>query len=465
MTSTASKRRDIEARALSEFPLIDGWVGSTSFPDESSLDRLRLQRLRSAVARAGRIPFYRDLWRGIDLDPREIGSVSDLASLPAFDVEDVRLSLDQEPPFGRHHDLRDGFARVQFSGGTTGTPRPVAYTYWDRVLGEIMHARCLAMHGTDARDVVVNSMAYGPHNAAIAFDGALHRYVGAAVLPLSTGHVTSSVKQVSMLAKYGVTQVVASADYLVHLGRVAVAGGYDLRTDFSLERFTTIGDVAPLEAMWDLPAFSCYGTFELQMCATECQARDGWHLWEDAYVTWLRDPISEQRVPVGQRGELIVTSLWSEAFPIINLNTRDVSSVRERNECPCGVWFEKMDGFLGRSDSMVKVRGINVWPEAVGTVLADAAGQHVEYLCVVTQQDGRDDLTVFGEFPAGTSELDVKGHLKEKLGVLIRVEPVAHGGLARVTRRDTAAKTVRFIDRRSTTTDELSVDSGGAPIL
>jgi phenylacetate-CoA ligase len=464
MNSVRTRRIMTEATAISEYPLADELIkllGTTL--DEAALETLRLTRLRAAVTRASQLPFYRDLWRGIDLDPRDVTSISDLESLPIFDIEDVRASIDAVPPFGRHQQLDDDLARVQFSGGTTGLPRPVAYTYWDRVLGEIMHARCLTKHGATERDWIINSMSYGPHNAAIAFDGAIHRYVGGTVLPLSTGHVTPSANQMRMMAQYGVTHVIASADYLIHLGKAATEAGYGLASDFALRSFTTIGDQKPVEELWGRPAYSCYGTFELQMCATECESRNGWHLWEDAYVVWVRDRNAGAALGPGGRGELIVTSLWSEGFPIVNLNTRDVSVLTARGECPCGVWFARLDGFHGRSDSMVKVRGINVWPEAVGTVLAESLEQHVEFLCVATRQDSRDDLTVFVELPEGTAHIDLVERMKTRLGVALPIRPVSPGGLTRLTRRDTAAKTTRFVDKRPMTTVDIGTDRNGAP--
>lgn len=424
-------------------------------PEE--LEQLRVARLRETVRRASNLPFYRERWDEVGLTPEDITSTSDLAVLPTFDVDDIRQSLEAAPPFGGHQSAGPGGwarepHRIQFSGGTTGVPRPVLYTGADREVGSIMMARTLWAQDVRPGDVAVVSWGYGPHNAATIYTEAMYRWLGVLVIPASTGNVTSSEKQLEYAARYRATTLLATADYLLHLAKLAEELGYDLQEDFAFRSFPTIGDTDAVEEAWGRPAYNCYGTYEMQTCAAECRERGGLHVWEDGYILECVDVDDETVLPEGQRGNLVVTSLYSEAFPLVRFNTMDLSSlVPTSTSCGCGLPFAKIEGFQGRSDTMVKLRGINVWPEALGRITDEDPRTNGEYFCVAERQDGRDFMTVFVEVegePAPELELELADELQRRLGVRVDVSARPAGSLAESTGRGKLSKLRRFEDRR-----------------
>lgn len=422
---------------------------------------LQLQRLRDLLHRAWETDFYRRRWQEIDFHPADLRSLDDLRLLPPYTVDDLRNSLDRNPPWGEHHridPLRHGHLmplRAYFSGGTTGKARPVVYTPRDRALVSLMQARTHYLQGVRPGDIVINAWQYGLHQGAWVIDEAAHRWIGAMPLTASTGNVTSSEKQLLFARDYKASTVLTTSDYLIHLARVAEKLGYDLQEDFSFRHFPTAaaGDTGPVERVWGRPAYDCYGTYELSSLAAECEAKDGLHIWDDGYIVEVVHPQTGEPVAEGESGNLVVTSLYLEAFPVVRYNTLDVSRLLGYQECACGLATTKMDPFQSRSDTMIKLRGINVWPEAIGKIVTGFEGVTGEYFCVVERVDERDQMTVKVETvdaAAGESlRAAIEDALKSQLGVRIEVEPVGADSLDSLTGKGRVGKLRRLADVRS----------------
>lgn len=419
-------------------------------------ESIRLRRARQTIERAFGHGFYRKHWATAGFEPGDFHSLDQLAAIPAYTVNDLRESLEQHPPFGNHQAPFGGGwpqtpHRLQFSGGTTGMPRPMLYSAHDREIHEIIHARHLWAQGVRPGDTAIVSFAYGPHNAAAALHEALYRWLGVLVIAASTGNVTASEKQLAMASRYKATTVLSMNDYLLRLADQARGLGYDLANDFAFRTFPTLGDTRAVEEAWGRPAYDHYGTYELAAAAFECEMRGGLHVQEDVYAMQIVDVDTGAPVADGDKGNMVFTSLYHEAYPIVRFNTLDVARFLPEGRCACGLSHRKIAGFEGRSDTMVKLRGINIWPDALGRIVSEHPASNGEFFCVATRNNRRDELTVLveadsGAHPGLASELE--NRIRAQTGVQIPVELVAIGGLAEQTGRGARSKPRRFEDRR-----------------
>jgi len=426
-------------------------------PDE--IERVQLERLQARAASAARVPFFGKRWAEAGFDPASIHTLDDLWRAPAYTVDDIRTSIDAHPPWGDYQgvlpaDSLDEPMRVYMSGGTTGISRPTFYTQWDRDVGALLTARALYMQGIRPGDTVLNSWLYGTHNGAWVFDEALYRWLNCVVVTASAGTVTSSERQVQLAIDYGATAVLTTGDYLLRLADVARDMGYDPKSDFNIRALPNIGDRELLEQTFGVECFNSYGFHEVQWVSVECPAHDGLHIFEDAFVVQIVDPDTGAGLPDGELGSICITELYKTGSPQFRYNIMDLSYLYPRGQCSCGSWLRKMAPFAGRGDNMVKLRGINVWPEAVGEIAMAVDGVGPDYFVRAIRENHRDEMVVAvvsdrppGEYPAIGDT--VAARLKERLGVRITVEVVAPGALDASTEAGVAPKLKRFRDDRN----------------
>ena len=422
------------------------------------IERVQLARLRARALAAAKVPFFERRWEEAGFDPRSIDSVDDLWRAPAYTVDDIRKSIDAHPPWGDYQAVTPADAaheplRVYMSGGTTGKSRPTFYTQWDREVGAVLTARALYMQGIRPGDVVLNSWAYGTHNGAFAFDEALHRWLNCVVLTTSTGNVTSSERQVELAIEYGATAILTTGDYLLRLADAARDLGYDPATDLKIRALPNIGDRELLEATFGAECFHSYGFHEVQWVSVECPEHDGLHIFEDAFVVQIVDPETGERLPDGELGAICITELYKTGSPQFRYNIMDLSYLYPREQCACGSWLRRMAPFAGRADNMVKLRGVNVWPEGVGEIAMSVPGVAPDWFVRAVRADNRDELIVSVVSDRDPSEFAAVGaavedRLKERLGVRIAAEVVRPGALDEWTEVNVAPKLKRFRDER-----------------
>jgi phenylacetate-CoA ligase len=425
-------------------------------PDE--IERTQLERLRRRARAAGRVPFFRRLWSGAGFDPASLGSLEDLWRAPVYTVDDIRKSIEAYPPYGDYQGVTPESARhepmrVFMSGGTTGKSRPTFYTQWDREVGALLTARALYRQGIRPGDVVLNSWSYGLHNGAFSFDEALHRWLNCVVITASTGSVTSSRRQVELAMEYGAAAILTTGDYLLRLAEVARELGYDPKRDLKLRALPNIGDARVLEETFGVEYFASYGFHEVQWVAIECPAHDGLHIFEDAFIVQIVDPETGVRLADGETGAIVVTELYKTGSPQFRYNIMDLSFLHPRERCACGSWLRRMGRFQGRGDNMVKLRGINLWPEGVGEVATSVAEVDTDYFVRALREGGRDEMVVAvvsSAAPARFPEIAdaVERRLHERFGVKIRAQVVRPGALDEWTEISTSPKPKRFRDER-----------------
>src|SRR5438067_7703899 len=396
-------RRQHQAVDLDEiarlFPPPPEYFETAWYDPPEVIERKQLERLKNKAMHAARIPFHARRFAEVGFDPRAVRSLDDLWQAPWYTVDDIRKSIDEHPPWGDYQGVTPVEAlrepmRVYMSGGTTGKSRPTFYTQWDREVGAVLTARALYMQGIRPRDVVLNSWAYGTHNGAFAFDEALHRWLNCVVLTTGTGNVTSSERQVELAIQYEAAAILTTRDYLLRLADVARAMGYDPANDFRLHALPNIGDRALLESTFGVECFHSYGFHEVQWVSVECPAHDGLHIFEDAFVVEIVDPETGALLPDGELGAICVTELYKTGSPQFRYNIMDLSFLYPRGQCECGSWLRKLAPFGGRGDNMGKLRGVHVWPEAVGELAVSVDGVGPDWFVRAVRRDGRDELVV-----------------------------------------------------------------------
>ena len=426
--------------------------------DPDAIAATQLSRLQDRARRAATVPFFRDRWAAAGVGPHDLHTVDDLWRFPAYTVDDIRRSIDAHPPYGDYQGVVPEDAirepmRAFMSGGTTGKSRPTFYTQWDRDVGALLTARALYQQGIRPGDVVLNSWAYGLHNGAFSFDEALHRWLNCVVLTTSTGNVTSTERQVELAIEYGASAICTTGDYLLRIADAAKAMGYDPKVDLKLRALPNIGDPDVLAATFGVEYFRSYGFHEVQWVSVECPAHDGLHIFEDAYVVQIVDPETGEQIPDGELGAIVITELYKTGSPQFRYNIMDLSWLYPREQCACGSWLRRMGPFSGRGDNMVKLRGINLWPEGVGEVACAVDGVEPDYFVRVWRDANRDEMEI-----AVVSATDPRAHgavrdelervLQQRFGVKIHARVVAPGALDDDTELHTSPKPKRFRDER-----------------
>jgi phenylacetate-CoA ligase len=440
------------------FPPPPEYFESAFFDDEETVARRQLVRLKDRAWQAYQVSFFRRRWDEAGFHPNDIRSLDDLWKAPFYTVDDLRRSIEAHPPYGDYQGvtpetIRREPIRVHMSGGTTGKSRPTFYTAWDRAVQGVANARMLYRQGVRPGDVVLNSWAYGPHNGAFCFDEAAYWWLNCLVIPTSTGNVTSTDRQVEMAIQYGASAILTTGDYLLRIADAAEELGYDLRKDMNLQALSNIGDNETLTARFGLECYNGYGFHELGTIAVECPAHDGLHIFEDMVIVQVVDIETGEPMPDGQLGSLCVTELCKTGSPQFRYNIMDLSYLYPPGRCVCGSTMRRIGPFSGRGDNMVKLRGINVWPEGVGEIAISVDGTTPDYFVRAVRSGNRDELllSVVSDRDASTFDSigeEVERRLQARLGVKIRTEVVTPGALDALTELHTSPKPKRFRDER-----------------
>ncbi|MFS3130757.1 phenylacetate--CoA ligase family protein [Nocardioides sp. Bht2] len=426
-------------------------------PDE--IDRKKLARLQRRAVAAYEIPFHRDRWKAAGVSPQDLVALSDVGDFPTYDVDDIRASIDAHPPLGNYQgaDIDDLLAnplRIHSSGGTTGKQRPTLYTAWDREAGALLMARGLYLQGVRPGDTVLNSWSYGLHNGAFIFDEAVWGWLNCLVITTSTGNVTSTRKQVELARDYGASAILTTGPYMVRLAEEAAAMGLDLRKDLKLTCLPmNVGSEEAVEELYGMPVLRSYGFHEVQTISSECPARKGLHIFEDAFHAQVVDPETGEELPDGELGSLVITEMYKTGSAQFRYNTLDLAALMPREQCECGSWQRRMTPFAGRADNMVKLRGVNVWPEGVGALVADVDGASSEYFVTARRDGVNESLTA--SITVASPEVDpadlkerVARHLHQAFGIVIEVEVLSREHLDQLTELATSPKPKRFGDLR-----------------
>jgi phenylacetate-CoA ligase len=346
---------------------------------------------------------------------------------------------------------------LQTSGGTTGLPRPMLYCPQDRETMAILGGRRFALHGIRPGDMVLVTYSLGLGNGGMAPREALWRYTGAVPVMTGSGANTPTRRQIEIVKAWGVQAILGFPSYLRHMALVARDEmGIDPRGLGVRLLGTHLGmdNRRQLEELWNAPAFDMYGTHESGMLAAECRHQSGMHVQEDAFILEIADPETGELLPDGEKGTVYITTLYKYGAPQIRFNVNDLSAFRT-DACPCGGTMRRLERIFGRNDNMIKLRGVNVFPEAIGATVGEDRRTNGEFFCFVDRlgEAAVDRMEVMIEIPDARVDRaavrdDLERRLKEVLGVKVAVTPVDKGALDVHTGTSQTSKNKRVLDRR-----------------
>lgn len=395
------------------------------------MTKLQSERLVATVKRCyEKVPFYRRKMDERGIKPEDIKSIADVTKLPFTTKYDLR----DEYPFGLQAVPMDQIRRIHASSGTTGKPVVGTYTQADLDMWSECCARVFAVGDIGPGDVVQVSYGYGLFTGGLgAHDGAAK--LGAIQLPTSAGN---SEKQIMMMQDMGTAAICCTPSYALHLAEVIEKNKVDvsklkLRVGFFGAEPWTWGIRRELEAKLHIKAIDIYGLTE--MCGPgvggECQYQDGTHIWEDYFLPEIVNPETLEPVAPGEVGELVITSLCKEAMPILRYRTRDLSSLNYE-PCKCGRTAVRLGKVLGRSDDMLIIRGVNVFPSQIETVLTEFPAFTPQYFITVDRKGNEDtfdlDVELREEFfsPNPGKQMPFIKPLYDRLVSLTGIKPNIH---------------------------------------
>jgi len=418
-----------------------------------ALESLQLKRLQQTVARvAETVPLYRDSFKRSGLSADKLTTLEHLQDLPFTVKQDMRDNY----PYGLFAVPLEEIVRIHASSGTTGKPTVVGYTRKDIDNWSEMMARSFVAAGTHKGDVIHNAYGYGLFTGGLGAHYGAER-VGASVIPMSGGN---SKKQLMIMQDFGSTVLTCTPSYSLYLAEIAAEEGIDIR---SLKLKVGIFGAEPwseqmrgeIEAALNLKAIDIYGLSEIlgPGVGIEClEAQAGLHIWEDHFIPEIIDPDTCQVLPEGERGELVITTITKEGIPLIRYRTRDITRIISE-PCVCGRTHRRLERMSGRSDDMMIIRGVNVFPSQIESVIFNIEGVEPHYQLIIDREENLDTLEVQVEVNEQTFSDEVKvlqtlannirHEIKVMLGVTCKVRLVEPKTLAR-----SEGKAKRVIDNR-----------------
>ncbi len=414
--------------------------------------KLQLRRLKAVVKRAyEKVPYYRAHFDEAKVSPSGIRTLRDIEKFPFTSKAHLRDAY----PFGMFAVPQEEIVEVHTSSGTTGTPIVAGYTRKDiDVWGEVV-ARCLAMAGTTKGDIVQNCYGYGLFTGGLGIHYGAHR-IGATVVPISAGQTK---RQLEIMRDFGTTIITCTPSYALYLAEAAEEMGID-RVNIKLKAGCFGAEVwsermrDEIERRLHLIALNIYGLTEIigPGVAHECEHKNGLHIFEDHFFPEVISPETLEPLPDGEKGELVLTTLTREGMPMIRFRTKDITALR-REQCKCGRTLVLMDRITGRTDDMLKIRGVQVFPSKIERALLEIKGIEPHYQIIVTRPHHLDEIEVqvelskklFSDEVRHIEDLKkkIEDHIEAAIGLRVKVSLVEPKTLPR-----SEGKAKRVIDKR-----------------
>jgi len=423
-------------------------------PDAETMPREKLTALQTARLNKtlnhvyANVPHYRKKFDAAGVGPADFKSLSDIVRFPFTLKNDLRDNY----PFGMFAVPREQLLRVHASSGTTGKPTVVGYTKRDIDTWADLMARCFACAGAQPGDIVHNAYGYGLFTGGLGAHYGAER-LGCTVVPVSGG---GTERQVTLITDFKANVLCATPSYALNIAEIAHKMGVDLKRSslrvglFGAEPWSDAMR-RDLEVRLGLQAVDVYGLSEIMGPGVACEChsiRSGLHGWEDHFLFEIIDPKTMEPLPMGEAGELVITTLTKEAQPMIRYRTRDITRL-SNTPCACGRTHVRILRVTGRNDDMLIIRGVNVYPSQVEAVLVGFPGIGPHYQIILTRDGALDEMTVEVELEPGfTGDRfrkadEVIHHVKSLIGVTCKVLVKGEGEVPR-----SQGKAVRVVDRR-----------------
>jgi phenylacetate-CoA ligase len=377
------------------------WNEKYECMSRGDMEELQLGRLKAIIHTVyEKIPFYKNSFDRVGVKPGDIKSLSDLTKFPFITKSDLREGY----PFKMFAVPMQDIVRIHSSSGTTGKPVVAGYTRKDIDTWAELMARTLVCAGATGNDIIQNAYGYGLFTGGLGFHYGGER-IGATVIPASGGN---TMRQVMMMQDFGSTVLTATPSYSLYIGEVAAEMGVDIR-ELPL-RLGVLGAEPwsdsmrkEIEGKLNIDALDIYGLTEVigPGVSVECEEKDGLHIFEDHFITEIVDPDTGEPLPYGETGELVFTTLTKEAFPVIRFRTKDITSLNPE-PCECGRTLVRMARISGRSDDMLIIRGVNVFPSQIESILMNMEEAEPHYELVVDKRGVLDELELRVEVSEST---------------------------------------------------------------
>ncbi|MEL7669439.1 phenylacetate--CoA ligase [Methanobacterium sp.] len=428
------------------------WNKEAECMSENDKEALQLKRLQAVVKRAyENVPYYRKRFDEAGVKPEDIKTLKDIEKLPFTTKTDLRDAY----PFGMFAVPEDEIVEVHTTSGTTGKPTVSGYTVKDLdIWGEVI-ARALGMAGAGKKDIIQNAYGYGLFTGGMGVHYGAQK-IGATVVPISAGN---TMRQLEIMEDFGSTVLTCTPSYALYLGEMAEREGISKESIklkagvFGAEMWTEEMR-NEIEKRLNLTALNIYGLTEVigPGVAMECDDKRGLHISDDHFYPEIVDSKTLKTLPEGEKGELVLTTLTREGMPVIRFRTKDVTALR-KGKCSCGRTLIKMDRITGRTDDMLKIRGVIVFPSQIEKALLKIEDLEPHYQIVVTRPQHLDELEVQVETSEKFFSDEVK-HVEEvkkmiedrihsEIGLRVNVTLVEPQSLPR-----SEGKAVRVIDKR-----------------
>ncbi len=428
------------------------WNEEIECMSSSEMRKLQSERLKELVNKVYQnVEFYRKKMDEKGVRPSDIRSIDDISKLPFTNKTDLRDNY----PFGLFAAPMKEIVRIHASSGTTGKPTTVGYTKKDIENWQEVLARCLIMSGVTPEDIVQVSFGYGLFTGGLGIHYGAEN-VGCTVVPISAGNTR---RQLQLMSDFGSTVLACTPSYALHLADAMSEFGYSL-SDMKLK--TGVFGAEPfsenmrleLEKKWGIKAFDIYGLSEIMGpgVANDCEFHDGLHIHEDHFFPEVVDPKTKEPLPDGQQGELVFTTLTKEGIPLLRYNTHDLTTLN-RERCECGRTLVRMKKITGRSDDMLIIRGVNLFPSQIEQVLLEMGETSAHYMLYVDRENNLDIL----ELKVELDETKMVDTIKDLMSLSRKIEHSLHSALGlsvKVTLVEpksiprSEGKAVRVIDNR-----------------
>ena len=428
------------------------WNEKAECMSKDEREELQLKNLQKVVKRAYEtVPYYRKRLDEVGVKPEDIKTMDDIHRLPFTTKDDLRDAY----PFDMFAVPRREIVEVHTSSGTTGKPTVSGYTKKDIEIWSEVMARGLTMFGATEDDIIQNTHGYGLFTGGFGVHYGAQK-IGATVIPISTGQTN---RQIEIMKDFGATILIVTPSYGLYLAEVAEEEGLDINemkleaVGFGAEMWTEEMR-QEIQRRFNASAYNIYGLTEIigPGVALECPEQDGLHVMEDHFYPEIIDPQSMEVLSEGEKGELVLTTLTRHGMPIIRFRTKDITSLQS-GTCPCGRTMIKMDRITGRTDDMLKIRGVALFPSQIEKALLKIDGLEPHYQIIVTRPQHLDELEVQVE----TSPELFSDEVKELVGIKKKIENRVHDEIGlRVnvtlvepkTLPRSEGKAVRVIDKR-----------------
>ncbi|RAP45144.1 MAG: phenylacetate--CoA ligase [Methanosphaera sp. rholeuAM6] len=430
------------------------WDEKIECMSKEDMEELQLKRLQAVVKTAfNEVPYYHKRYTEEEVYPEDIETLADIEKLPFTTKTDLRASY----PFGLFAVPQKDIIEIHTSSGTTGKPTVSGYTEEDLDIWAEVIARGLTMMGVDENDIIQNTHGYGLFTGGfgVHYGG---QKIGATVVPISTGQ---TLRQIELLKDFKTTMIIFTPSYGLHIAEELNAMGIepeDLHLKvigFGSESWTDEMR-KQIEEKFKTPAYNIYGLTEVMGpgVAMECEQQDGLHLYEDHFYPEIIDPETMKQLPENTPGELVLTTLTRVGMPLIRFRTRDITKIHHET-CGCGRTLVKMDKISGRTDDMLKIKGVSVFPSQIEKALLSIKGVEPHYQIILTRPGVLDEIEVKVEaspeiFFDNVKELiSIKDKLAQaihdEIGLRVNVTLVEPKTIDRVE----SGKAVRVIDKRN----------------